>query len=323
MPEYVKSAQARDLCAETLTDEDFADRKRRLPCHSKAATALSYMQLQSSPEEFEDLKPEELKKLAKAITLFDVRKDVEKAPEVVKEASAPRYAFEGTVNGQTIRKLPINNDREAEMAAHYLLKHANSFTAQQKFDMANNIEGVLPSESPIRAKIEKLAGSGRIVGSDLAFLLRRVGTQPCEKVAAKCESIPFVESGELKRVIRMIVKEAEQVKWSRIEYGMDITPESEVAQIKDASVKLANGMHYRCQDILKLETRMVEDLIGESCRQKLFPIGVKSASLVKDAAAGLSEKEAEAITSALTSIGVEPTERPEAVRLSLTSLLSA
>ncbi len=254
LPEYVKSAVMDDIVGEDLPDEAFADPVRRiLPCHTKAAASLSYLDTLTSPERYQNASPEVWLKLAKSITAYGVRRDVE---DMIATPTRPTekvaHAFSQEIDGVLVQRLPMRNATEAWHACNYLFKHAARFTDDQKKAMAKNI-----------------LDTGWVSGEGIITLEKMAGIEP--------------------------------------------------VKVEEPTVDLPNGFSYKSAAFEALPIKTIEAVLGVETRQKLFPLGMKSASTIKSAAADLSAAEADELSRLLKTAGAQPTKAPT-VKLSLQSL---
>jgi hypothetical protein len=320
VPDYVKSAALADLTNDDLPDDCFADTGRRLPCHCKAATLMSYLTIADDPDTYSRLPVDSLRKLAKAAAIFEIADDIRKIQNPVKSAKVADtiYAFVDTIDGQTVTKLPLRSPAEVAKAAAYLVKHADAFSATQRLETARRI-AIRPgvSDEHIDA-IEKMAAIGEANGrkvsealSGLAYDIGDKSDSELNKMAKLCQSIETLDSETLYRVVKLAAESAE-AKGQKFEYEALTEPASQIKTAKESQVKLANGFTVSQHDLVQLDADKVQAILGKEACFRMFPIGIRSLPVVKQAAQDLSEAEADELVRLLKSAGAKvnlPTEK--------------
>ena len=150
-PTFVKQASHEDLNGdpETLQPHVYAfQAKRRLPCHTKAATWMSALFFQDNRKNLAPAIAEQIEaKLLKSAAWWNIKNDVVELWEKMAndktrtETSLPDelFALVWDVNGNKERRYPLRNAKEVKMASHWFGQYHGEFRFKDKHKIAQKI----------------------------------------------------------------------------------------------------------------------------------------------------------------------------------------
>jgi hypothetical protein len=172
LPSFVKQADVVQQ-EETLRlpANAFADSHRKLACHTKAATWLSWLTYHET--KMEDKGGLIRDSLEKAAAFWDIQAECRALTALVKQASAPEvpYALVMNYRGQTFNMFPMDGaEAVKKSAAHLVATRAELPLSQRKEAAQALLKHAWDSGVPLATchQLEQMAGLGMSKASDIA-----------------------------------------------------------------------------------------------------------------------------------------------------------
>lgn len=322
LPDFVKSASCTSVGLDV--NEDAIDTrfyaypaKKLYPCHSPAATWVSYAYFLEKKAEFE---PEVSEFIENSIEWFGNYYGISDHLNALKKINSPMqksasnktsdddYALVYTdVNGNKKRYFPIRNRAELIKSAQHLILHRNllpfqyrNAAAQKILDKINELGTQLPQNDNI--ELMKMAGLGMTSAKECAnhILNRVILTKPFVK---EDNSMKEVHAGLLK-LAKMILDEPNLIldydaklkladavdtfdKMNQITPGSNLVPHVEdiffgitpidLVKISSAIVETITGRVYNIDDIAKVPVSQIKSVMGEEIANSMTNDGLNLA----------------------------------------------
>ncbi len=323
LPEYVKEASERDLSApDDLPPALFADPvKKRYPCHTKAATWKSALDLyEGGPPAVSAVE----KRLRAAAGVFGILADVESVKQACladrREADLDLdngdfgLILEKT-GGQRHRHLPIRNAEEVKAAEDYLHRYRDRLRYDLRRGLADKIiEKSASFGCPLSDPdaVERIAGLGTCAPSQAAEMLylcaRQVAPRDKEAAAAMTEvAISVLERPELSARSESMQKVAKLLDTAHHDYrlpagGPSYRPEDRLfvlthkvaAEAASSHCQLQTGSCYEKSAISSIPVDRLRGVFGDDFVDNVAPSGFfvdgeKLASIVETLPRGDAE----------------------------------
>lgn len=344
-PEFAKTAELSEIVG---PDEEkarfYADVRspHQFPCHTKAATYVSYLyflekQSQVSPKVKEHIQG----RLDKFAEYWGIEGDVsglsDAAVELHKEAEHPDSSYAivwATNDGRKERRYPIRNELEVKAAAEWFNDHQSAIREEFGFyDRQTIANKILEKASEFNANIvdriellEKAAGHGLCDPKKVASMLRdrvkaasRVPTDVenvMDKLAESVEASPVMlmdpdSAGQLADTVDQFDRNYHLLnKYSAaIPAPEDVIFEAtttKVAEVVKTSCTLNTGTIYDVEDFTKISTTDIGDLFGDDFASEvttgLRVDPVKLASVIPT----LPRPDAELFDRLMTDLSIQP-----------------
>ena len=301
-PEYVKAAQISDVCPPEETPvSQFADvSNQKYPCHTKAATWLSYYDfLENSSQHDETARQAISGRLEKYASYWGIYKD---AMSLVRDYSTlagtdvddclPDTAFAYIDKAAGVRTLPVTRKTEAAAAIIWLEKHANGHwdvrnqIATRLLNRMDELNIEIPEK---RAFLERVAGRGfsdkddvvraikaripMIKGAALQDRVRQLADHVGETYTSSLSMVPensikiagLLYSVDQDAGIRYEGKNAFQ-RPEDIFFAKSV---SEIDAEKNAQVTSSSGHLYRRDELKGFPRNVIQDAYGDEVAEKV------------------------------------------------------
>lgn len=281
VPSFAK--EAADIKAEDLAKIptlSFADPAyRRFPCHTKAATVVSYLLFTDQKDKF----PEERRKLlensfTKKAVYWGVLKQMQKVGSAWEHRNDPAtltdddYAIVACIDGTKSNVLPIQNPENIKAAVQHLKKHAGAYPMEYRQKAARKIlskAGFLDVPLADMDYLKVMAHSEPAYPSDIApYVFKRADlvskADPdfavgLRKVANALQNTTAGPNRKISETASNWLEEADVKADLHKLYGQIPMPEeacfsnlSKTAQaLKEATVQLTSGDIYATKDLVK------------------------------------------------------------------------
>lgn len=330
LPAYVKQAAACDtMQPRGLPDRAYADpRKRRFPCHTKAATFLSWMYFLEHRDQLDAKEAESIQnRLLHFSHYWKISSDVARALE--KTASQYRYDASqepddvfGVVLPAGERRYPLRNRDEVQAAAKWFLKHADSIRHEWPYPLRASLaerilkraEDLGESLDDAQVPLERCAGLGIASIPKLAEQVRWRSYAPCapkgplRKLADQLSPEMSTDRQELTRVAEMLDSVD---KHCGLRYGGQLlSPEeacfqvtrSEIEDTQKRAWQLPTGSVWPEEILSELAGADLRSVVGWTATPELMP----SPDSIRESLQQLTIKAAMRVERWLESQGYQP-----------------
>lgn len=351
-PDFVKQASPESLLTRSTDDPAqetnpelsthvFADtRNRQFPCHTKAATWLSYAWfLENRGEMPEKMAKHIEQRLDNYASYWTISPQIDalksRHAELYKDAESrlPDSSFAlvvETENGLKQRDYPLRNPLEVKTAASWFLQNRDAWPYSWRQKIANKILekagqfGV--ALDAMHGQLEQCAGHGFCTPKEAAALLRgrtfvETKAEPpvkeaMRKLADEIENAPAlcVESTQLQKVAEVVDQFDRKHNLVR-NYGPEFSRPEEVLfnmTYKEASATVAScfgtatGYLYSKEDLRRIDPEDLHLLFGDKIAGCALSGELMDVEKVADAINKLSYKEALAFDQLVNDAGVYP-----------------
>lgn len=304
MPDFVKNAAISSLEPVTMEDRRcLADKiNRRFPCHSKAATYVSYLYYLTQRDHYSQAARKIVEKeFDKYASVWNIQLEMDAARELADQqlpsGDLPdeAYAFTFTVKRadgscKVIRKVPMTNAVEVRRAAEWfadsLPKLREKLTFRKRAEIAERILNRAQEMSAALEEYESLlcrcAGIGTSAPETIADQLRRrvklAGVEPPLKVQMEKTAMLLEKTSvfRLDPATRMELADTldrfDHFHQLRDKYGAAIQPPEDVVfgvdvrklgEFRKAACQLTTGSIYSVEDLSKLRASTVRQWLGD------------------------------------------------------------
>ena len=341
LPEYVKKASHSKICnTDGLASTVFADvRYRQFPCHTKAATWLSYLYfLEKRADMHEKIAGWIEQRLDQYTEYWGLRGDVDqlrtKHADLHAKDPLPDSSFMlvwASDNGQKQRQYPITGPASLKQAAEWFAEHRYHFPFEDRLTMANKLvekaaEYGCGFQGDLDELIEKQAGRGCYRPSSAATHIRnRVKSavkvpenirERMLKLADAVENAPGLASDPTHcRMLARTIDDFDQVNHMMGKYSALMPSPEDVAfsalwkvarAFVDTGCALVTGSIYDRHDFSKLALGDVRDAFGDEIAQAVSDGIMIDCEKMAEIAATLPRADAQLFDRMLSDNGISP-----------------
>lgn len=292
---FFKAASQEELVGEpALPARVFADPSgRRFPCHTKAATILSWLHFLDQEDR---LPPKQASRLRESLSKFANYWSVSQSFEEMEEKRAAMnadltaelpdssFALVRTYeDGQVERRYPLRNGKEVQAAAGWFVQHRDHFGFDDRREMASRIlQKAAEFKTSLEEKwvLERQAARGWCRAKQAADLLRsrayipqlsREAKDGLRKAAAEIENQPqiVIDNTKMRKIAEQIdnLDRLHRVRYTelmpRVEDALFGVTYSDLQSLKQAACRTVTGTYYDKEQFAKLALSAVRGAFGD------------------------------------------------------------